>query len=118
MREKVTNGIFSRCLEINPASGEVAWSYGGNAAQHMYSEIRGSQQALPNGNVLITDSGTGRILEVSREGTLVWEFVNPARWRKDPNLIACTFSATRLSAAELPFLESGRDQTAENTPTQ
>jgi hypothetical protein len=32
---------------------------------------------LPNGNTLITNSGSGRAFEVTAEGKIVWEFANP-----------------------------------------
>ena len=38
----------------------------------------GSQQALDNGNILITESLRGRIFEITRSGRVVWEYLNPA----------------------------------------
>jgi hypothetical protein len=37
----------------------------------------GNAQRLPNGNTLITESAFGRFFEVTREGEIVWEYVNP-----------------------------------------
>ncbi|MEM6733340.1 MAG: hypothetical protein AAF658_17405, partial [Myxococcota bacterium] len=39
--------------------------------------LRRSAQALPNGNVLITESDSGHALEVTRTHQVVWEFWNP-----------------------------------------
>lgn len=44
-------------------------------------------QRLANGNTLICEGDCGRIFEVTSDGELVWEFVNPyfcrsARWGK------------------------------------
>jgi hypothetical protein len=36
----------------------------------------GNAQRLPNGNTLITESSFGRFFEVTKEGELVWEYVN------------------------------------------
>src|SRR5258706_14516162 len=37
----------------------------------------GNAQRLPNGNTLITESSFGRFFEVTKEGEIVWEYVNP-----------------------------------------
>jgi hypothetical protein len=34
-------------------------------------------QRLPNGNTLINEGSFGRFFEVSLEGEIVWEYVNP-----------------------------------------
>ena len=40
-------------------------------------EVPGYAQRLPNGNTLITESSFGRFFEVTKEGEIVWEYVNP-----------------------------------------
>ncbi len=67
----------SRVLEVNPATGKIAWSYQGTPPDSFFSAIGGGCQALPNGNVLITESVKGRVFEVTRAGETVWEFYNP-----------------------------------------
>jgi hypothetical protein len=37
----------------------------------------GNAQCLPNGNTLITESSFGRFFEVTKEGEIVWEYINP-----------------------------------------
>jgi hypothetical protein len=68
----------SQILEIDPATQEVVWRYRGSAESGFFSKIRGKQQPLPNGNVLITDAQSGRVLEVTREEPpeIVWEYHN------------------------------------------
>jgi hypothetical protein len=74
------NGFHgSRVLEVDPVTSKVRWSYGGRADQPLDSEARGSVSRLANGNTLIVESWAGRLLEVSREGDVVWEFLNPVR---------------------------------------
>ena len=51
----------------------------GTDAEPFESDVRASQQRLPNGNTLITEETGGRILEVTRDHEIVWEFVNPVR---------------------------------------
>jgi outer membrane protein assembly factor BamB len=69
----------SRVLEIDPATFKVKWSYGGRSDQPLDSTVRGSQSRLANGNTLIVESYAGRVLEVTRTGDIVWEFINPVR---------------------------------------
>lgn len=71
-------GKHSQILEIDPVTQEVVWRYTGSKEDRFFSEIRGKQQALPNGNVLITDSQSGRLLEVTggEPPEIVWEYYN------------------------------------------
>lgn len=69
----------SRVLEFDPETHQITWEYVGTADRPFDSAIRSSQQRLPNGNTLITESNAGRIFEVTREGRIVWEFNNPRR---------------------------------------
>jgi Arylsulfotransferase (ASST) len=68
----------SQILEIDPVTQEVVWRHRGSAESGFFSKIRGKQQALPNGNVLITEAQSGRVLEVTREESpeIVWEYHN------------------------------------------
>jgi hypothetical protein len=72
VRNKVT-----RVIEIDPASGELLWSYPSPPRRDFYSMRRGSNQRLPNGNTLIAESEKGHVIEVTPEGDTVWEFWNP-----------------------------------------
>jgi hypothetical protein len=72
-------GRGSRVLELDPVTSKVKWSYGGREGQPLDSEARGSQSRLANGNTLIVESWGGRMVEVTRAGDVVWEFINPVR---------------------------------------
>jgi len=61
----------SRILEINPATLELVWSY---TDPGLYSSNISGAQRLPNGNTLITEGARGRLLEVTKEGKVVWEY--------------------------------------------
>ena len=58
---------------------KIAWRYEGTEERPFWSNVRGSQERLPNGNTLITESEGGRLLEVTSDGEIVWEYVNPIR---------------------------------------
>ncbi|HLX42917.1 MAG TPA: aryl-sulfate sulfotransferase [Bryobacteraceae bacterium] len=72
---------FSRVLEINPGTKEVVWKYqdgSGPGSNHFFFSSRVSNaQRLPNGNTLINEGLYGRFFEVTTEGDVVWEYVNP-----------------------------------------
>ncbi|HKJ94163.1 MAG TPA: arylsulfotransferase family protein [Gammaproteobacteria bacterium] len=75
-------GGRSRVVEVDPSSGAVVWAYAGDRTHPLESAIRSSQQRLVNGNTLITESDGGRLLEVTTDGTVVWEYINPIRGGK------------------------------------
>jgi hypothetical protein len=64
----------SRVLEIDPVTLELVWSY--TNPRFFSTNISGAQR-LPNGNTLITAGAGGRMFEVTRDGTIVWEHMHP-----------------------------------------
>ena len=64
----------SRVLEIDPITLELVWSY---ASPRFFSTNISGAQRLPNGNTLITEGAGGRVFEVTRDGAIVWEYMNP-----------------------------------------
>ena len=70
---------FSRVLEFDPVTLEIKWQYPapGPGMGRLYSAFVCSAQRLPNGNTLITEGNGGRIIEVTKEGEIVWEYVSP-----------------------------------------
>ena len=80
---------YSRVLEINPVTLEVVWSFNDKVRNHqnnpestsirnlLFSPYCSGADRLPNGNTLITEYVWGRVIEVTPEGDIVWEFVNP-----------------------------------------
>lgn len=88
---------ISRVMEFDPRSMEIVWEYAGSAEEPLDSAIRAEQQRLENGNTLIIESNAGRILEVTPEGEIVWEYLNTARGGEEEEHIAIVASAERLS---------------------
>lgn len=68
---------FSRVIEVNPATNEIVWKYQEANPTNFYSPRLSSAQCLPNGNTLINEGVYGRFFEVTSEGEVVWEYVNP-----------------------------------------
>ena len=67
----------SRVIEVNPASGEIVWQYRDNPPFNFFSAYISGARRLPNGNTLITEGHFGRIFQVTPDGAVVWEYVNP-----------------------------------------
>ncbi len=72
-------GGGSRVIEFDPITMDIIWQYTGDQKDRFYSWVMASQQRLPNGNTLITESMRGRLFEVTQEKEIVWEFINPKR---------------------------------------
>ena len=68
---------YTRVLELDPFGERIVWQYKADPPKSFYSPSRGSNQRLPNGNVLIAESDSGRLFEVTSDGEIVWEFLNP-----------------------------------------
>jgi hypothetical protein len=87
---------MSRIVEFNPATLEVAWIYRGEPPIPLFSPSCGSNQRLPNGNTLITESDNGRAIEVTPGRETVWEYWNPERAGEMREFIATIFEMIRL----------------------
>ena len=68
---------YSRVLEIDLATQKIVWKYEDTPAWNFYSPRVSNAQRLPNGNTLINEGSFGRFFEVTAEGDVVWEYVNP-----------------------------------------
>ena len=76
---------YSRVLEINPITLEIVWQFTPESiragiptdASKFYSPYVSSAQRLPNGNTLIDEGSNGRLIEVTYEKEIVWEWISP-----------------------------------------
>jgi hypothetical protein len=68
---------YSRVIEVNPATNQIVWRYQDKPTWNFFSPRMGMAQRLPNGDTLITESSFGRFFEVTAQGEIVWEYVNP-----------------------------------------
>ncbi|HEY6930809.1 MAG TPA: arylsulfotransferase family protein [Thermoanaerobaculia bacterium] len=99
----------SRVLEIDPLTQELLWSYGAREGQSLISEIIGFVERLPRGNTLIAETNYGRVIEVTPDSRIAWEFVNPFRIPKknEPGkeLVAVVYFMERVARSQ-SFLSS------------
>ena len=58
-------------------SNQIVWMFGSRSGQNFFSHIGSGAQRLPNGNTLICSDTEGHIFEVTAQGELVWEYINP-----------------------------------------
>ena len=68
---------FSRVLEIEPATKKIVWKFQEAITSNFFSPRISNAQRLPNGNTLVDEGSFGRFFEVTPEGDVVWEYVNP-----------------------------------------
>ena len=97
----------SRVLEYDPRSKRIIWEYGVRKKERFYSHFWGTQQKLSNGNILIVESAAGRILEVTPDKRIVWEWLNPQLRGDLEEYRAVVFSAVRVAPEVLSFLPQG-----------
>ena len=96
-------GCLSRVVEFDPTTMEIIWQYIGSEKDILSSWGRSSQQRLPNGNTLITESEQGRIFEVTQDRKIVWEFISPFRAPHDLQLLAIVCWGQRFHPDSLNF---------------
>jgi hypothetical protein len=97
---------LSRALNVDPVTQEILWEYDGTDADPVFSFVNGGVDPLPNGNVLVTETETGRLFEVTREKEIVWDYRAPQRVIIDgKNRIPSLFSGKRFRREDLPFLD-------------
>lgn len=110
---------YSRILEINPISLEIVWQYTPTEAglvspldsSRFYSPFVSSVQRLPNGNTLITEGSDGRLLEVTADHELVWEYISPYRIEDGGlNRMNMVYRAYRVPYEWIPQLEKPLEQ--------
>lgn len=84
---------YSRILEFDPTTLKIVWQYTPVEygvvhpvdSSRFYSPFISSAQRLPNGNTMITEGSGGRIMEVTAQHELVWEYISPY-WGKQMNI--------------------------------
>ena len=96
----------SQILEIDPVSQKIVWSYDGCGGPPFDTGIRGMQQALPNGNVLVTETMRGRVFEVTRDSParIVWDYRNALGEVEGQARLGVVTHAERIPREALTFL--------------
>ena len=66
----------SNIISIDPKSNISNIFYGATDEQKIFSNRSGSLQILENGNILIAEKAGGRLIEVTEDREIAWEFIN------------------------------------------
>ena len=66
----------SNIVFIDALSGQKTNYFSGTRQLPFYSNIMGKHQWLSNGNLLLTEAMNGRLLEISPDKQLIWEYRN------------------------------------------
>ncbi|MFZ7101178.1 MAG: aryl-sulfate sulfotransferase [Peptococcaceae bacterium] len=108
---KIALRDYTRVLEFDPVTLDIIWQYTPAEAgllmpydaHRFYSPFISSAQRLPNGNTLITEGSGGRIMEVTQDHEVVWEYISPYWGNKMK--INMVYRAYRLPYAWVPQVE-------------
>ncbi len=68
---------YSSIIEMDPKTGEIVWEYKAKSENSFSSHHISGAQRLPNGNTFICSGNSGHMFEVTKEGEVVWEYINP-----------------------------------------
>ncbi|KAF4502681.1 transcriptional regulatory [Fusarium agapanthi] len=105
---------YTRAIEVDRQTKNIAWEYRDRSQMHnFFTPFMGSAQRLANGNTLLCESAFGRLFEVTKDGYVCWEFINPhfAPYPDQdtskifPGESNALFRAYRYSLEEIPWLK-------------
>ncbi len=101
----------SQVLEVDPATSEIVWRYRPRIVFSFMSGHIGGAERLENGNTMICEGQSGRVFEVTPEGEVCWEWINPMLMPFKNVICQMLFRAHRYSAegAELRGMEPDPD---------
>ena len=69
----------SRILALQPHTDSTKVLFPTSHSAPFYTDIRGKWQHLDNGNLLLTESMAGRVVEVTPDGRTAWEWIKAPR---------------------------------------
>jgi hypothetical protein len=93
----------TRVIEVDPANGAIVWQYPGAGGTPLLNRVRGDQQRLANGDTLISEQDGYRVIEVTREGALAWEYVCALRLPGGKRRPSMVYYAERYAPGSLDF---------------
>ena len=97
---------FSRVVEVDPKTNQVVWEYSDNPPYNFFSPYISGARRLPNGNTLITEGMFGRMFQVTPEGDVVWEYINPYFYEDSEHAVVNrVFRATHYQPEEISQLQ-------------
>lgn len=105
-----------RVIEVSSA-GEIVWQYGhtgeraiDNGYRPGYLDWPKWATRLANGNTLIADDEGHRVVEVARDGALVWSYGEPGAAGSGPGQLSNPVCAERLADGSTLITDSGNNR--------
>ena len=96
---------YSRVIEVDPSTNHVVWEYRDAPNGNFFSARISGARRLANGNTLVTEGGSGRMFQVTHDGQVVWEYINPYFYPDiDGVEVNSVFRANHYQAHEIPDL--------------
>jgi hypothetical protein len=108
----------SQVIEYNVETMEPVWDFEGTQEQPFFTAACGASERLENGNTLITESNNGRGFEITPDGEIVWEFINPGRNHQNPKIITSLLEVIRIQPEYVESwlgVESEQENISEDT---
>lgn len=115
---------YSRVIEFDPITKKIVWEYSPRTIKTMeighhypgthlfgykeYSPFISNAQRLPNGNTLICEGSNGRLIEVTKDLEVVWEYISPYLY-SGPITRNIVYRAYRVPYSWVPQLEKPRE---------
>ena len=113
----ITDQGNERVIEVtrDDDDNEPIWQYGttgviGSGADQLNNP--NSAELLENGHILIADENNNRVIEVTRDKEIVWQYPNPV----DPSLLNGAAFASRLPDGDTLITDSNNNRIIEVTP--
>jgi hypothetical protein len=109
--------------EPRQISNQVVWHYRSINSHNFFSHIGCSAQRLPNGNTFICSDTEGHFFEITKDGELAWEYINPVTREGAVKVLVDSLPMTNSAfrafryAADHPAFK-GRDLTPQGTITE
>ena len=104
-------------------SRQIVWSYRSANSHGCFSHIGSSAQRLPNGSTFLCSNTEGHFFEITADGKLAWEYINPVTRDGAVQVLGdvlpmanSAFRAYRYAADHPAF--QGRDLTPKGTITE
>lgn len=88
----------SRVIEVDMKTDKIVWQYFGSPVFSFISLHIAGAERLDNGNTLICEGETGRILEVTPDNNICWEWMNPFKLPFKGCISTMLFRAHRYAA--------------------
>ena len=94
----------SSVLTLDPRTRRVMRQYTGPSAAPLYSRRSGRVQVLENGNTLVVETDSGRALEITDDGRVVWEYRSPYLAGEGADKVAHLYSLERVDESSTAWL--------------